>query len=346
MKALRSVLAVAVICALVLTNIIVVLAGDEQVPVSWLQEPFSVEPINGGNLIPNGSIINHLQNGETSVISPAGKTIYKTSNSRSALVPTPYGLQRASEVYNVPSGSRIETCGETTRIFYDEELILTIVNHRNTNLGKPEYREEVPSYSGWLEYSEDWTVANLDWFQAHWTVPSAPPDPGGNVVDFLFNGIEPDDGTEIIQPVLEWNNAGSGRWTIAAWSVGNQGNIRGTVRNVNEGDSLYGTMMWVWEYSTWFIQITDSDTGQYSALYSNEFGESDLAVFCALETYNINGDEDVPGDTTFHNMSLEYLYSTVDITWHEVEAIPGGSNLTYLNVQVYSDSKVKLHTAN
>jgi len=295
--------------------------------------PFSVDQMDGGFQIPSGSTIHHLANGITEVYGPDKSSILKAKDSDSSLIPTPAGLMRATYVYHVPSKSMIDGVGNITKVYQGETVILTVIDDN------PE--KVVPSYSGWIESSQDWSVDSLDYFYAKWVVPSDPPDPSANVVDFLFNAIEPDDGTKIIQPVLEWNYGGSDRWTGAAWVVWDSGSYRATPINASAGNEIWGTMCYD---GMWDVDIYNRSAGGSSFLTTSRLGVDDLAVFCALEGYNIDGNDDVPGDTTFDDMEFKYGESSVDITW--VEQISWGTGLTGLDVEIFSDAKVKLHTAN
>lgn len=204
----------------------------------------------------------------------------------------------------------------------------------------------IPEINGWIESSQDWSVNELYRFEAYWNVPSYPPSPEIDTVDFLFNGIQPSDGSAIIvQPVLEWNNAGSGRWTGAAWSVSPGDTYHSSRINVDTSDEIEGLMYWNTFQNKWFIGFWDHTTDATTYIYSTAIGTSDLAVFTALEGYGVNDDTDVPGDTTFHSMDFrDSNNNIVDITW--VPNIPPQNELTGLNVEIFSDQKVKLHTAN
>jgi hypothetical protein len=207
-------------------------------------------------------------------------------------------------------------------------------------------KQTFPIYTGWIEDSNDWSVDNLDLFGGTWVVPSNPPNPEANVVDFLFNAIENQSGNKILQPVLEWNQAGSGRWTCRAWSGSSSGYYCSSPINANAGNSIAGAMNYEGGYYGWLITCSNHTTHQSTWITTTILGTSSLAVFCALEGYNIDENDDVPGDTTFDNMAFDYNGNGVDITWVADDDIPPGSGLTGLDVEIFSDSKVKLHTAN
>lgn len=207
----------------------------------------------------------------------------------------------------------------------------------------------LPAGSAWIEYSYDNDIDELGHFLAEWEVPDDPPDPNNNAINFLFPGIQPQGSTNIIQPVLEWNQASSGRWTGRAWSVwnNNQSAAWGTARNCSEGDDIVG-FMYKWSSTYWYVLFYNSTTGQtsYLLVHTSKVPFEDVAAVCALEGYNITDDDDVPGDTLFTNMVFkdDFYGSNVDITWQE--AYGWFPQLGHLEVDINSDSEVELETEN
>ncbi|MDY0387660.1 MAG: hypothetical protein RBT65_11150 [Methanolobus sp.] len=186
-------------------------------------------------------------------------------------------------------------------------------------------------------------------FDAYWKVPVDPPHPNNDAVDFLFNAITPQVGSGIVQPVLEWNQLDSGRWTCRAWCVSGTDKFYSDPLYVSEGDEIQGLMSWNSWYNEWFICVTDTAANKQKYIYSDFVGDSNLEVYAALEGTYLQDNGDVPGDTTFYNMNLRdsNFNPAGDVTW--VKWIdPSASNyLTGLDVDIISNpDKVKLHTAN
>jgi hypothetical protein len=75
------------------------------------------------------------------------------------------------------------------------------------------------------------TISNVTWFSADFKVPLAPYRHGGEVV-YFFNGIEPSDESQIIQPVLQWNEDGKNTWAVSSWYVTNSSAYFSTPVNV------------------------------------------------------------------------------------------------------------------
>ena len=80
---------------------------------------------------------------------------------------------------------------------------------------------------GWIENAQ-WRNGGSNpiiYFSTKWVVPPAPSASDGQTV-FLFNGLQPDNGAHILQPVLQWgpSAAGGGNyWSITNWYVDGQG---------------------------------------------------------------------------------------------------------------------------
>lgn len=313
-----------------------------------IEKPLSVDESDLVNKVPKGSVIYHRADGVTEVRSSNDELVLIANNDEAALVPTPNGLKRATHVVQIPSGSKIIEEGKNiTKIYDGDDCILTVVEQGND--GKSGYA--IPDWDEWIEWSHDWSVDNIDWFRAYWEVPFDPPLPDNDAVDFLLNAITNQQGNKIIQPVLEWNQLGSNRWTGAAWYAGVT-TYRATPVNASEGNLIRGTMSYIGS-SVWYIEFYNSSTSSSSSFYSgySGFNEQDdnLAIFCALEGENIDDNNDVPGDTGFYNMEFEYNNSTVDIQWQAtVESVPGLSGLSVGRdtSAPIDDTWITLYTAN
>lgn len=315
--------------------------AQDRITAQTLNAPFSVDPTSGGFQIPRGSIVDYLKSGETVVTGPNGKIIFKTNESLTGMVPTPNGPCKASHVYEVPSDSIVKNEENVIEISFRNEVILQIIDNRTTDYSTRTWDPENP----WIEWAGAY-VGNLDFFWGIWTVPSSPPSPGGTVYDFLFNAIQWYQ-YAVLQPVLEWNYAGSGRWTCAAWYgvFGTYIRANNNAINASTGDVIRGTMAYDYDDEEWYISISDNTTGQSSNIYCASLKvTSSLSAFCSLEGGDIDGNEDVPGDTTFTSMSLKYDGNSINVNWAPYYNIPPG--LTGILVQIFSSSMVKLNTAN
>jgi hypothetical protein len=292
--------------------------------------------------IPYGSIIRHSKDGMTTVFDPAGKQLLITRDIDAKQVSTPEGIKPASRLHQVPDGSIIRTDGNVTTVYSDGERILTVLNPENSLV--------IPDFYGWIESSRDLSVSELGQFIAYWTVPTPPPSPQSDTAVFLFTGIQPSSGG-IVQPVLEWNQAGSGGWTGRAWYVDQYGvGYYTSPISVNNGDSIKGTLSWNSNIQHWQIIFEDQSTGQSVSIFSENaanIGSANLQMYVVLEGNNVDDDTDVPGHTTFQNMRIRDVnLNVVDIDWVKRVETDLHNALTNLDVTWTSDTQVTVHTAN
>jgi len=85
-------------------------------------------------------------------------------------------------------------------------------------------------------------------FIANWQVPPTPPTNNGQTLMF-FTTIE--GATDILQPVLQFNNGPRG-WTLASWYGVGSNYYESAAVPVNTGDIIQGIV--VYSGGTWFIQ--------------------------------------------------------------------------------------------
>lgn len=330
----RTVWGILAITALLVVSSIVVATENPSIKTEF-KRGFSLEK-GYGFYIPSGSTV-YYHRGSTKVFDSNMKLLIEIKDVEVPKLPTPAGYSLpATRIFQVPSGSLIKKEGNTTIILKEGKRLLTVVGTENA-----------PSFEGWIEWAEKWNIAGLDRFWGYWNVPSSPPDPDPNAIDFLFTGIQPGMGYLIIQPVLEWNWGGSGRWTAAAWYASDIG-VRSTPINVNVGETIYGDMMYTYynvqPYNSWIIYIRDENTGSSTSLSTNTLGTSNLGAFVTLEDSGVNSNSDLPGDTHFRNMRLLYKSNPLSFNWVEKY----GDLLEGLDVVLYpgDNSKVDLNTAN
>ncbi len=172
------------------------------------------------------------------------------------LVITPGGLRPRSMVHLLQPGQHVSVKDGRVRV------IETATGNVVKDLGesaKPEDGEGpppqrasrvVPSLPdvGWIENAQ-WRNAGANpivYFSTNWVVPPAPTSNDNQVV-FLFNGMQPDSGAHIIQPVLQWGPSAAGGgayWSISNWYADGQGgaSVVAPVVKVDPGTILQGVM--------------------------------------------------------------------------------------------------------
>ena len=102
--------------------------------------------------------------------------------------------------------------------------------------------------TGWIENSQ-WRNSSTEpiaYFSTTWVVPPAPSSSDNQLI-YLFNGMQPDSGAHILQPVLQWGAgyAGGGNyWSITNWYADGQGGpaVFQPLIQVSPGVVLQGVM--------------------------------------------------------------------------------------------------------
>jgi hypothetical protein len=95
---------------------------------------------------------------------------------------------------------------------------------------------------GWVAFtSQDSTPAFSSWAALN-SILVVPPTPSDtSAIIYLFNGVEPQSGFQIMQPVVQWGNspAGGGQyWAAANWEVFNQMSVYSSLTRVSSGDNV------------------------------------------------------------------------------------------------------------
>jgi hypothetical protein len=160
---------------------------------------------------------------------------------------TPNGYFHPACVHEVPSGGSIDERGNIVeasgQVRYIPECVYPRFDRTGAEIPKEALRlpprGRVPGINGWLAwFAAD--VSNPTWVSSSWVVPAAPYRQGGQTI-YFFNGLEPGDGSQIVQPVLQWNQSGSDHsWAVSAWNVSNSNAYNSTPVRVNPGDKIDG----------------------------------------------------------------------------------------------------------
>ncbi|MGD0081244.1 MAG: hypothetical protein ABSB80_11440 [Methanoregula sp.] len=308
-----------------------------------IRNGFSFAQGDSQTVIPLGSIIQHSSDGITRVFDSDGKQISISQDIDSPKIPTPYGDLPAVNINQIPDGSSIDVKDNgITNVYSKGQRVLTVISPAGKKI-------PVASTSGWIEDSYAWNIPELGQFIADWTVPSSPPNRQTGAIDYIFNGIQPGNSVGIVQPVLEYNVAGTHQWTGAPWYVdSNNLGYRGTPISTSVGHTVRGTLGWNQNLNRWNIIFQDLSNGGYSSSFSTNapnIGTNNVGAFCALEGKNINNDNDVPGTITFYNMRFRNVnLNPVSFSWNKYTNT--GMGLTNLNVAWSGMTPVTLWTKN
>jgi hypothetical protein len=157
-------------------------------------------------------------------------------------------------------------------------------------------------------------VSGITSFTASWAVPGRPRHEGDWPRPiFLWLGIQ-QGSLGLVQAVLEWDNSISKNWTLACWVVNKRGLTYMSPRiRVEPGDLIKAELRYEDDASSpgrkvWHIIMTDETHGGRTELYDGGRAVDtnlDVLVFSGvLEGIgSVSGASDLPGDTTFGNVT-------------------------------------------
>ncbi len=337
----------AMLAAMLLLSIVFMPVVSAQGADEKLSKPLG---FNGNNTfnIPKGATVVHTKLGVTEIYDQSNNIWKRFPQEKVDNVSTPYGPQKATKVYELPSESSVQQASKGEVEVYDPsgEVILKVVDE--------EMPQSIPDYSGWIEQTYTSSADNnINYFYAEWTVPTEPiSDWIDDDVAYLFPAIQaPGSGSwsgrnTIIQPVLEHNE--DGLWpgnpkTGAAWIVDSSNNYyRSSPINVNVGDRIRGLMSW--DGAKWWITFYDQTTGGNTYLTTNLQGTTGQYLYTALEGHNLDATSDLWGTTDFSNMAIKRNGQTITVNWNKY-VDPNAQNLFQgLGVDIVDSSHTRLKT--
>jgi hypothetical protein len=93
-----------------------------------ITKPFGIGDNDYNYNVPIGSTIVHTKNGITYVYDAENNLILAGKDSEESILPTPAWPMQASRIYEVHSGSIVDSDGNITKFYYNGECILTVVD--------------------------------------------------------------------------------------------------------------------------------------------------------------------------------------------------------------------------
>lgn len=309
----------------------------------------AISMASGVNAIPFGSIIYHAKDGVTTVFDSKGNQLFTAEDAKSVRVSTPQNDAPATFVHEVPSGSISREVDGTTYVFYNGELILTIINENVQDsaeirsINTDDQQNGLPSlsgansrinaalanYLGWIEYTES-TPVTASRFEATWVAPTSTPLNSGVRESLgIWNGIERTGIDGVMQPVLMWNFCAYGdaqihnnyvgsAWDYQTTSNPNKDSLHSTPISVLPGDTVKGILQWSPTLNCWIIQFNNIRSGQTTAYYSSRFPRDNLKLYVVLEAAAAGikpNNNSLTGSITFNNIIVQNQGSNVAVTF-------------------------------
>ena len=201
-------------------------------------------------------------------------------------------------IIETATGKVVKDLGEVGKPVEDEGGPATGVAQSPCERHGPVVGPGIPDNS-WIINSQ-WYNSGTEpiiYFTTTWIVPPAPQSEDSQLL-FLFNGMEPDSGAHIIQPVLQWgvSCAGGGNyWSITNWYYdGNCGTgVWKPLIQVNPGDVLQGVMTCTAQSGTEF-NYTCSFVGYPAADLTVTDVDEMTWAYETLECYSLSQCSDYP----------------------------------------------------
>ncbi|KAF9266679.1 hypothetical protein L218DRAFT_941853 [Marasmius fiardii PR-910] len=231
------------------------------------------------------------------------------------MVMTPGGLRPKSSVIQIPEGGSIKITPTEIHLLNSSNAIIHVAPRSDAKVAPP------PLQTGWISWAQ-WhrTSSPIQDFVTTWTVPPNPPANDGQLL-YLFNGLEPDSGTAILQPVLQWGQSpagGGAYWAVSNWYVSDRTSYWSTLQTVAVGQTLQGVIQRT-------AQNSDG-TFNYQSGFTNIPGVTTLTnspeltwAFETLEAYSVSSASDYPkGCTVFSKIQITTGSGAVTPSWQTV----------------------------
>jgi hypothetical protein len=219
-------------------------------------------------------------------------------------VATPRGYYHKSCVHELDDGAEVDAAGRVTLPTGERTELPACAHPRLVLRASGATPAAAATTNGWVEDANWFSATPVTRMTSTFGVPKAPAASAGQTI-FFFPGMEPHDGTIILQPVLQWGSSGAGGgsdWEIASWSCG-PSCIHSKLVPVKSGDTLSGTITGSSCSATgqcsWKIVTTDSTSGKSTTLTTHGDTESYFWLFGGvLEAYSVSDCNEYPSSPT------------------------------------------------
>lgn len=266
------------------------------------------------------------------------------------VVQTPHGLRPRACVHRVPSDTLVEALSNGVRHTFPNGTVRTLgqcheaaafrtlpPGNRNASIAVAHYPAPV--------YSTPSSSAAISYFTAKYVVPKAPQRQDDQSI-YIWIGTDPDDESDVMQPVLGWNRVGGsdpsgswygeGGWGIESWNMVPAGHstFSDTVWGFQEGDIIDALIQFDSSIGTngYYISAT-GPAGQRTALRANG-RQSEHVATLQFETWNECADsacQSVVCDRMpASDVILKDVYVTPSVKFYTSSGYrPGDSGLTW-----------------
>jgi hypothetical protein len=210
----------------------------------------------------------------------------------------------------------------------------------------------VPTINGWVESANTHSLGAMSYIHAEWNIPAAPATRTTQTV-YFFPGFEHYGGTTtIMQPVLAWNQGGSGiaGWSAASWNCCHSGSTFHSAYIPAPGSMMSGDVSGngcntsTGVCSSWAITTYIWSSQRSTTLNTSPFGLSMNWVFGgALEVYSVSTCGQLPGgNVKFRAFYMEDVRNVIKTpTWTRAPA-SGFTPACAWGVTIGSDRSVTL----
>jgi hypothetical protein len=261
---------------------------------------------------------------------PTGQPVESSSE---PLLTTPLGeyaqgpgghLIHRSCLHEVPNGASFDDKDQVTA----SGLRIKDIPPCSYPEGATAARAVSPAVNGWVVASiatpvNGWNYSQITEIAGTWTVPAKPARSGA--VIFMFNALQDNTSTVIMQPVLQYGNNGrfgGNKWVLASWYGGPmfEGNyFHSSPIDVSPGEVIEGLVHVTVTGNIdcdasgvcdgWTIRGTvNGDTSRRSTIFATSSQPMSMAVAGALELYNVTNCNQLPsgsgGVTTFSDVRV------------------------------------------
>ncbi|KAJ7839701.1 hypothetical protein B0H14DRAFT_1066269 [Mycena olivaceomarginata] len=242
----------------------------------------------------------------------------------------PGGYRANTNLHEIPAGGSLAHVGTDIHIIAANGTVVQKVTAGTPTKVKAAVS---PLETGWVAYASWLNTGSsaISSFTTSWKVPPVPTANHGQTV-FLFNSIEPNSGTAILQPVLQYGPSAAGGgafWAVASWYLDSSNTFFTTPVRTTAGTTLNGIITLTsssgssFNYNTQFTGISGTSlsiTGAAQLTWATE----------TLEAYGVTTISDYPaGSTVFSGINLKLASGAVpSVSWSHVNDAADGLTTT------------------